>query len=403
MLLIQDNEQSTGGRKSQKQEYLILRRSFPTIYRYPKNGREYFLVNCRSKKWGFNHRKSFNQKSQAEKYAKEIEAEVLERGKRDSGTLIYQSKDITRLDSKLKPLGKSLDDAVAYYVQYIHDEAKRAFIPPIKELCLKWYEGKRDSKSNPLRPKTKNELRMYWVFITRKLGKFKPAEVTPAMAAKLIDDVYSGETNQTRKHYLKYVRMFFKWCVENDYIQKNPTDKIRVKLNPDDIKIYTPEEIERLLRLCEEKFPKLLGYYCLTIFGGLRPSEAQRMEWKDIDFENKQIFVGKLGKRGARRFVLKDSDALWLWLEYAKKMNPDAPLNPVKNHWNLQRKSREAFGEWIQDGLRHSFATYYYNLTKNIYDVVFVMGNSEKVARRHYLREVSPSSVGKYWALKPSE
>ena len=396
-----DNK-NIGGSRCQKRKYAVVRRSFPTIYRYPKSGREYFVVDCRSKKWGFNHRKNFNQRTDAEKYAQEIWGQILERGENASDNLIYQSKDIARLDSKLRPLGKSLADAVDFYVRYLHEEAKKVLIPSINELCLKWYESKRDSKSNPLRPKTKNELKMYWAFITRKLGKLKPAEVTPALAAKLIDDVYSGETNQTRKHYLKYVRMFFKWCVENEYILKNPTDKIRVKLNPDEIKIYTPEEIERLLRLCEEKFPRLLGFYCLTIFGGLRPSEAQRAEWKDIDFENKQIFVSKLGKRGSRRFVLDASDSLWMWLQHIKNKKPEQPLNPVKNHWNLQRKSREAFGEWIQDGLRHSFGTYYYNLTRDIFDVVYVMGNSEKIAKKHYLREVSKVCTEKFWALKPS-
>ena len=243
------------------------------------------------------------------------------------------------------------------------------------------------------------------------MGEYKPHEVTPEIAEKLIEDVKGSETNQTKKQYLKYVRLFFNWCISRKYISENPTKNIKVTLFPDEVKIYEPEDVERLLRLCEEKFPSLLGYYCLTIFGGLRPSEAQRMEWKDLSFDTKQVSVNKWGKVGARKFTLKSTDTLWVWLAHIKAKNPDKPLNPLKGHAKLQRKCREAFCEagetreavkWVQDGLRHSFGTYYYNLTRNILETVFVMGNSEKIARKHYLQAVTEENTKKYWALRPA-
>jgi len=360
-------------------------------------------VDCRSKKWGFNHRRSFNQRTQAEKYAKEIDAERLDRGKRDSSTLLYQSKDIARLDSKLKPLGKSLDDAVNHYIQHIHEEAKKALIPSIKELCLEWYQSKCNSKNKPISEKTKRALKIYWKFITRKLGKFKPTEVTYEMAEKLVESVDSGETNVTRKHYMRHIRMFFNWCVKRKYIRDNPTAGIQVQIKRNEIQILSPDEVERLLRLCETKYPSLLGYYCLTIFGGLRPSEAERCEWADINFDGKQIFVKPEGKTGSRRFRLKETDSLWIWLEHIKMKFPEQPLNPTKNHENMQKKVRQELGKWIQDGLRHSFGTFYHGLTRNIPEVVYVMGNSIEISKRHYVREVSVEWVKKYWDLKPSE
>jgi len=385
-----------------KQQYRTIRKKFPKIYRYEKCGGEYYVVDCRSKQWGLKHRKGFNNEVEAVKYAQEIDEQIQKNGRAVANNLVYQDRDLEKLVAMLQPFGVTLDEAIAEFVIIKEDEIRKTAIPSIQELALKWYEDKRDSKSNPLRPKTKNELKVYWSFITQKLGQLKPHDVTHAIADELIDSVYSSDTNQTLKHYLKYVRMFFKWCVEQDYIPKNPTDKIRVKLNPDEVKIYPPDEIERLLRLCEKQFPSLLGYYCLTVFAGLRPSEAQRVEWKDVDFATKQIFVSKLGKRGARRISLKAPDTIWIWLEHIKNKNPNQSLNPVKNHANLQRKSREAFGEWIQDGLRHSFGTYYYNYSHNIYEVVYAMGNSEKIAKRHYLREVTTEWMEKYWALRPA-
>ncbi|MGA2685733.1 MAG: hypothetical protein ABSF51_11830 [Verrucomicrobiota bacterium] len=143
-------------------------------------------------------------------------------------------------------------------------------------------------------------------------------------------------------------------------------------------------------------------YYCLTIFGGLRPSEAERVEWADLNFERKEVFVKPLGKTGSRRFVLKDTETLWVWLEYVKNKFPNQPLNPTNNHENTQKKVRLEFGVWFQDGLRHSFGTYYHNLIRNIPEVVYVMGNSIEIAKRHYVREVSREWMERFWSLKPT-
>ena len=155
--------------------------------------------------------------------------------------------------------------------------------------------------------------------------------------------------------------MFFNWCVKQRLIRENPTVGIQVAIKRKEIEIYSPDEIERLLKLVETKYPALLGYYCLTTFGGLRPSEAERVEWSDLNLERKEVYVKPLGKTGSRRFVLKDTDTLWIWLNHIKTKFPNEPLNPTKNHENTQKKVRLEFGVWIQDGLRHSFGTYYHN------------------------------------------
>ena len=156
------------------------------------------------------------------------------------------------------------------------------------------------------------------------------------------------------------------------------------------------------MRLCEAKYPSLLGFYCLTIFGGLRPSEAQKAEWQDITFETKEVFVKNHSKTGSRRFVLRNADALWVWLAHIKTKYPNQPLNPAEKHGTVERKVRHEFGGWIQDGLRHSFGTYYHNLTHDIAHVVYVMGNSIKIAKKHYCREVKKEWSDKFWSLRPT-
>jgi hypothetical protein len=154
-------------------KYIPIRKGFPKVYRYQKDGNDYYLVDGRSKTWGLKIRKNFNFKEDALNYAKDIETQIQADGKAVSENQIYQDKDIERLNTMLKPFGKTLDEAVEFYVQFMQEEMKKSVVPLIKDLCLKWYESKRDSKNNPLSPATKNELKILWRFITRTLGRFR--------------------------------------------------------------------------------------------------------------------------------------------------------------------------------------------------------------------------------------
>jgi len=381
-------------------KYIPIRRGFPKVYRYEKDGNDYFLVDGRSKTWGLTIRKNFNFKEDALNYAQEIENQISENGKAVSDNQIYQSKEIERLDAKLKPFGKSLAQAVDFYVHFMQEEMKKSVIPPIKDLCLKWYEEKTSNNLEPLRNRTSIEYKSYYKFIARTLGELKPCDVTKNRIQELLKEI-TGE-QFTKKKYLQYFRNFFNWCVENGYVTSNPTKGIKIKISRMDISIFSPDEVEKVLRLCEEKYPSLLGYYCLCVFGGLRPSEAERVEWKDLNFDGKEVFVTHKSKTGFRRFVLKDTDTLWVWLSHIKTIRPNEPLNPVSNHEGLQKKFRKDLGlVWTQDVLRHSFGTNYYNLTHDLNQVSHDMGNSNQVCKRYYVRDVKKTDCDKFWGLRP--
>ncbi len=44
----------------------------------------------------------------------------------------------------------------------------------------------------------------------------------------------------------------------------------------------------------------------------------------------------------------------------------------------------------------------YHNLRRDIPEVVYVMGNSVGIARKHYVREVTKEWNDKFWAMKPT-
>ena len=67
--------------------------------------------------------------------------------------------------------------------------------------------------------------------------------------------------------------------------------KTTKSLNPFCRRDAAPEQVEKLLVLCQVQFPQMLGFYCSTIFAGLRPSEAQRVQWGHMSFDPNQVVV----------------------------------------------------------------------------------------------------------------
>ena len=382
-------------------KYIPIRRTFPKVFQYERDGRDYFLVDGRSKKWGLNIRKNFNNQKDSLDYSRELENRILEGGKKVSNDVVYQNKDIEKLVKRLEPFGKSLNEAVTFFVQHLQKEIQNSIVPSVGELCLKWYEGKTKNSLEPLRNRTKVEYKSYYNFITRTLGSLKPTDVTKRHIQDLLEQV-NGQ-GLTRKKYLQYLKNFFNWCVEENYITVSPTKGVKIKITPKEIVIYSPDEVEKVLRLCGDKYPSLLGYYCLCVFGGLRPSESERVKWEDLHFEGQEVFVNSESKTGRRRFVLKNTDTLWIWLNHIKTIRPNEPLNPTKNHIGLQREFRKVVGlKWSQDVLRHSFGTYYYNLTHDLNQVSHDMGNSVQVCKKYYVREVKKTWNEQFWSLHPT-
>lgn len=250
------------------------------------------------------------------------------------------------------------------------------------------------------------EVKFYARFLRSKWGELKLEDVTHQMVEDLLNNLPAKNRNTHRK-YLRFIRMFFIWAKHKRHLsQENPTDGIIIKSEDFKALRFEPEQVRELLRYVATNEKDLVGMYALLTFAGLRPSEGARVEWKDIDFDTQEIYVKK-GKREARYFILEGpaNDTLFAWLKWHRENTPkDDPFVPQKNLSNRERRIRKAVlnGEWIQDGLRHGFATYYNALSKNPYKVCYVTGDIIKTVKRHYMRAVKKTVCDVFWGLTPS-
>src|SRR5262245_24622066 len=97
---------------------------------------------------------------------------------------------------------------------------------------------------------------------------------------------------RTRWNALGAVRTFLAWAERRNLITGNPAQKLAAEMRRPDAKkeILSPAEMELLLQLRQEDH-LMRAVLCLGGFAGVRTAEIQRLEWRDLDFEAKEIHI----------------------------------------------------------------------------------------------------------------
>jgi integrase len=195
-----------------------------------------------------------------------------------------------------------------------------------------------------------------------------------------------------------------------------PADKIaeaekvkRIDLDRDAPEIYTPAQVGIILELVS---PDWLDWICCQAFLGVRPEEAgkkhlsrrdgsvRKLMWSDFMWEERQLrIVAAISKTKRDRYVtLNDTFLAWCGHHHGE-------TGPVARHHRPDRETGRLgplLGfPWINDGLRHSYASYWQSIHKDMARLKEEMGNSEQVNRRYYYHPQPAAIAKKYWQNLP--
>ncbi len=216
----------------------------------------------------------------------------------------------------------------------------------------------------------------------------KPVETD----GKINGNSRKGVKAHTINFELKTLNNIFNLAIQWSYLKDNPVNGVK-RLKVDDTKrleFLTKEECQRLLEACP---PKLYPIYFTFLNTGMRKSELEHLEWKDVDFQRKKIRIRwkefwrpKTGERD-----IPISPQLYDRLLKLKEEN-EAGLKsnfvfPHKDGGKIKTKLRERMIEIAKEAgipeltrlhtLRHTFASHLVMQGVDLPTVMKLMGHSD--------------------------
>ena len=299
--------------------------------------------------------------------------------------LLHRSKGETPLPTPLKKVSSVphlFEDFARLYLDYVKavkaPKTYRVRIEEIKKL-LEFFKGKVFSEI------TQEDLLRYQVL--RKS---------------------QGVSNRTVNKEIACLRAMLNWAIDMGYIKGHSIKKF--PMLPETKRLHaflTEEELQKLLKALKHN-PLLKLRILFNALTGLRPKEIAYLEWQDVDFENKVIYVRSKPENPIKdyqeRIIPLCEEALKV-LKEAKKLSKgryvfsrsDKPVFSIRKQ--LERACQKAgLRKIFPYMLRHSFAVFCLKSGVNIYDLKNLMGHSEIETTERYLHTTGlylKESIGK--------
>ena len=376
-------------------------RSKFSISRYTyNNGKRAWLVSG-TMRHGLRVRRFFEDYDKAERCRQQIE--FSEKSETEVDTYAktrLTSGQIADAEMAYQLLGKlpiaSLSEAV--------DWCSKNYVAPetTKSVHEAYQEMMKDKARVNLRKRSLDELRVMIGKIDQKLGALQIHQVTSASLEELIPSTASP---RTRNKYVVKFAQFFNWAIKRGYIQSNPADGIsKARVDAVENIALSMAQVKAVLKASYGT--PIQSLVALQLFAGLRSEEAWRLDWSQVDLDDKALYVKPDGakKRSARTVELHDEVLPWLDLS-----QPIAP--EVKEGVPSTYRYRQAFEQMRADAkitdrkydnvLRHTALSFYSAKTQSLDKTVHWGGTGVGPFFQNYKSRVKLKDVNAYWSLTP--
>lgn len=177
-----------------------------------------------------------------------------------------------------------------------------------------------------LRGRRVETLKAYESFLNRflKIIHKQVAQITVHDVRQfLLAESARGNKQSSLATKIAILRSFFGWLTREEYIDKDPMNRIdRPKLPPSAPKYLTHDEMEALREAATELIDKLIIEMLYST--GVRVTELIKLNWDDIDTNTKQAII-RDGKGGKSRVVPISTKAIRLLKQYRATRQDDNP------------------------------------------------------------------------------
>ena len=297
----------------------------------------------------------------------------------------------------------------------VHNEAKELGVD-LGELLADWKRSPKFIGSSPGIGKVMTELLAAKKAAGRSpryLGTFavpinqfaKGKESTPIAKISLRDvESFIGSRNMNYRQTLRSrLSTLFRFAVRRGYRADNPCDRLEsVKIHHAPPSILTVEQTKKCLEWLDKERSRAFAWFVLTTFAGLRPEEAEKTSWKEINFDEGWIRVEAQTTKVRQRRVVYPHATAMIWLKHAKDKKSELPIERQPRRRAIRGlRSLLEFKKWPKDVTRHSAASYWLAETGKAAEIASALGHSESVLRKNYMALVTKNESQEFWKLKP--
>ena len=213
-----------------------------------------------------------------------------------------------------------------------------------------------------LRPDSVRDIRCIGNRLLRtnpELGKRNFSELSVSECEEWMNAAF--HTNPQFNKARTMLHGLFEFALRREWCDKNPIKRIeRKKVVEKEIQPLKLAETKRLIKTAQNESPEYAVVAALLVYTGIRPREVRRLTWRDIDTEEKTITVrSQCSKTGGVRQVEIPPVLNRLLITHKSQNSSHICPTDWQRRWRKIRDNSGFRGRWVQDVLRHTYASFH--------------------------------------------
>ncbi len=240
----------------------------------------------------------------------------------------------------------------------------------------------------------------------------------PTLAKTCVEDISTEQCRKWLDRSFSTPRQWLKgrmilsgilaYAVKRGWCRENPASRLPCPaLQEKRIYPLSLYECRQLLRTAARLHKGACLPACaLMLYAGLRPQETLRLSWHMVNLKERIINIApQHSKTGGCRQVMMQPALVDLLKRYRPAHASGQTICPSNwaKKWREVRYQSGIFGKsgWVQDVLRHTFASYHYSFFRDKLQLMYEMGhqNSHLLDRRYLnLERITPTTSERFWS-----
>ena len=192
-----------------------------------------------------------------------------------------------------------------------------------------------------------------------ELGKRNFSELSVSECEEWLNAAF--HTNPQFNKARTMLHGLFEFAIRREWCDKNPIKRIeRKKVVEKEIQPLKLSETKRLIKTAQRESPVYAVVAALLVYTGIRPREVRRLTWRDIDTEEKTITVrSQCSKTGGVRQVEIPPVLNRILITHKSQNSSHICPTDWQRRWRKIRDNSGFRGRWVQDVLRHTYASFH--------------------------------------------